>query len=78
MGREILNRGDILKFKWRHIAEGEIEAPSKEIVQAAVLGQVSLTSNLSLSLKGIRVDAEPMELIEKPMIVFDEKIKNGR
>lgn len=40
-----------MKFKWRIVIEGEIEAPSKEIVQAAVISQVSLTSNLCMGPK---------------------------
>jgi hypothetical protein len=59
------------------MAEGEIEAPSKEAVQATVVTQVALASNLCLGLKGIQVNAEPAQLVQ-PAISFQAPARKGR
>lgn len=71
------------KFKWQVIIEGEIDAPSKEIAQAAVISQLSFTVNLGQSLRQTRVEVEPVSIIEvarpdAPPIAFDAKIAGGR
>ncbi len=78
MGFQIRIQGGVLKFNWRYTVEGVIEAPSKEIVQAAVVGQVILTSNLCMGLKGMQVTAEPAQLIETPAIAFDANVRRPR
>jgi hypothetical protein len=67
-----------VKFNWRYVVEGVIEAPSREIVQAAVINQISLATNLTMGLKGFRVDAEPAQLIETPAIAFDANVRRPR
>lgn len=71
------------KFKYAVFIEGEIEAPSKEIAQAAVISQLSFTVNLGQSLRQTRVEVEPVSEIQivkpdAPPIAFEAAIAGGR
>lgn len=70
------------KYKWTVTIEGEIDAPSKEIAQAAVISQLSFTVNLGQSLRQTKVEVEPVSAIEivrdTPPIAFEASIADGR
>lgn len=56
------------KFRWRVIAEGEMESEPGEtgqmLVNMTVTTQLSMSANLARSLKQMRVDVEEQSLIQ--------------